>query len=62
MTLANGSSYSVDGETLDRFGFEAGVGVTAQMGDNFEMALSYEGSWRGDFQNHAGLINAKYKF
>lgn len=62
VTLANGSSYSVDGETLDRFGFEAGVGVTAQMGDNFEMALSYEGSWRGDFQNHAGLINAKYKF
>lgn len=62
VTIANGSSYSVDGETLDRFGFEAGVGVTAQMGDNFEMALSYEGSWRGDFQNHAGLINAKYKF
>lgn len=62
VTLANGSSYSVDGETLDRFGFEAGVGVTAQMGDNFEMAFSYEGSWRGDFQNHAGLINAKYKF
>ena len=32
VTLANGSSYAVDGETLDRFGFEAGVGVKAEMG------------------------------
>lgn len=62
VTLANGSSYSVDGETLDRFGFEAGVGVKAEMGDNFEMSLSYEGAWRGDYQNHAGILNAKYKF
>ena len=62
VTLANGSSYAVDGETLDRFAFEAGIGVKAEMGDNFELALSYEGAWRSDFQNHAGLLNAKYKF
>lgn len=62
VTLANGSSYAVDGETLDRFGIEAGVGVKAEMGDNFEMSLSYEGAWRGDYQNHAGILNAKYKF
>lgn len=62
VTLANGSSYAVDGETLDRFGFEASVGVKAEMGDNFELSLSYEGAWRGDYQNHAGILNAKYKF
>lgn len=62
VTLANGSSYSVEGETLDRFGIEAGVGVKAEMGDNFELSLSYEGAWRGDYQNHAGILNAKYKF
>lgn len=62
VTLANGSSYAVDGETLDRFGFEAGVGVKAEMGNNFELSLSYEGAWRGDYQNHAGILNAKYKF
>lgn len=62
VTLANGSSYSVDGETLDHFGVEAGVSVKAGMGDNFEMSLSYEGAWRGDYQNHAGILNAKYKF
>lgn len=62
VTLANGSSYSVEGETLDRFGVEAGVGVKAEMGDNFEMSLSYEGAWRGDYENHAGILNAKYKF
>lgn len=62
VTLANGSSYSVEGETLDRFGVEAGVGVKAEMGDHFEMSLSYEGAWRGDYENHAGILNAKYKF
>lgn len=62
VTLANGSSYSVEGETLDRFGVEAGVGVKAEMGDNFEMSLSYEGACRGDYENHAGILNAKYKF
>lgn len=62
VTLANGSSYSVEGETLDRFGVEAGVGVKAEMGDHLEMSLSYEGAWRGDYENHAGILNAKYKF
>lgn len=62
VTLANGSSYSVEGETLDRFGVEAGVGVKAEMGDHLEISLSYEGAWRGDYENHAGILNAKYKF
>ena len=43
----NGASYSVDGETFDRF---------------VEFSLNYEGNFRGDFQNHAGILNAKYKF
>ena len=62
ITLANGATYRVEGETMDRFGVEVDVGVAAEVTDNFEFALTYSGNFRGDFQNHAGLINAKYKF
>ncbi len=62
VTLANGSAYAVDGEALDRFGMEFGAGVTAEVNDNVEFALGYEGKFREDYQDHTGLINAKYKF
>ena len=62
VTLANGASYTVNGETLDNFGIEAGLAATAEIGDNVEVSLSYEGAFRGDYQNHMGIINAKYKF
>lgn len=62
LTLANGASYRVEGETMDRFGVEVDVGVSAEVSDSFEFGLSYFGNFRGDFQNHAGFLNAKYKF
>lgn len=62
VTLANGSAYSVNGEALDRFGMEFGAGVTAEVNDNIELSLGYEGKFREDYQDHTGLINAKYKF
>lgn len=62
VTLANGSAYAVEGETLDRFGMEFGAGVTAEVNDNVELSLGYEGKFREDYQDHTGLINAKYKF
>ncbi len=62
VTLANGSAYSVDGEALDRFGMEFGAGVTAEVNDNVEISLGYEGKFRENYQDHTGLINAKYKF
>lgn len=62
VTLANGSAYAVDGEALDRFGMEFGAGVTAEVNDNVELSLGYEGKFREDYQDHTGLINAKYKF
>ena len=62
VTLANGASYTVEGESLDRFGVETGLSATVEVGDNVEFSLSYEGTFRGDYQNHIGLINAKYKF
>ena len=62
VTLANGSAYTVDGEALDRFGMEFGAGLTAEVNDNVELSLGYEGKFREDYQDHTGLINAKYKF
>lgn len=62
VTLANGSAYAVEGEALDRFGMEFGAGVTAEVNDNIELSLGYEGKFRKDYQDHTGLINAKYKF
>lgn len=62
VTLVNGSSYSVSGKPLNRFGVELGAGVTAELNDNVEVSLGYEGKFLKDYQDHTGLINAKYKF
>lgn len=62
VTLANGSAYSVNGEALDRFGIEFGAGLTADVNDNVELSVGYEGKFREDYQDHTGLLNAKYKF
>ena len=62
VTLANGSAYAVEGEALDRFGMEFGAGVTAELNSQVELSLGYEGKFREDYQDHTGLINAKYKF
>lgn len=62
VTLVNGSSYSVTGKPLNRFGVELGAGITAELNDNVELSLGYEGKFRKDYQDHTGLINAKYKF
>ena len=62
VTLSNGSAYSVEGEALDRFGMEFGAGLTAEVNDNVELSLGYEGKFREDYQDHTGLVNLKYKF
>ena len=62
ITLANGSSYSVDGEPLDKFGVELGLGVTSNITDTMELTIGYEGKFVKDYTDHTGLINFKYKF
>ena len=62
VTLANGSAYAVEGKALDRFGMEFGAGVTAEVNDKVELSLGYEGKFRENYQDHTGLLNAKYKF
>lgn len=60
--LPNGSSYTVEGKALDRFGVEAGLGLTAELNDNWDLTVGYEGKFRDDYRDHTGLLNLKYKF
>jgi len=62
VVLANGVAYRVNGEKLNRLGFELGVKVATDVSDNWEISLAYEGGFREDYQNHTGMLNAKYKF
>lgn len=62
VTLANGSSYAADADPLKRFGQEIGLGLTAEVNDNVELNVGYEGRFRSDYTDHTGLLNAKYKF
>lgn len=61
VSFAEGAGYQVKGESLDRFGIETGLGVSATL-DNVELSLDYLGGFKKDYQNHAGIIKAKYHF
>ncbi|MFI3241327.1 MAG: autotransporter domain-containing protein [Alphaproteobacteria bacterium] len=62
VTLVNGSSYTTNGEALDKFGMEFGVGFTADVNEQVELSLGYEGKFRSDYEDHTGTLNVKYKF
>lgn len=59
--LANGSGYVVQGDTLERFGMEAGAKLGMMIG-NVELSLDYEGRFKKDYTDHTGLVNLKYNF
>ncbi|MBO4643302.1 MAG: autotransporter domain-containing protein [Alphaproteobacteria bacterium] len=62
VTLANGSSYVADGESMKRFGVEFGAGLSVKVGGNTDIGLSYEGKFKDHYTDHTGLINVKYNF
>ena len=62
VTLANGAAYSVDSDNLKRFGYELGAGIRTYVNDEWELSVAYEGKFRQDYQDHTGLISAKYHF
>lgn len=62
VSLANGSAYTVDGQALDRMGWEVGAGLTTDVNEMVEVSVGYEGKFRDHYEDHTGLLNAKYKF
>ena len=61
VSLANGSSYTVNGDKLDRFGVEVGAGVSMDI-DNFVLSARYEGKFKKDYHDNTGLLEARYNF
>ena len=61
VSFAEGAGYQVKGESLDRFGIETGLGISATL-NNIELSLDYLGGFKKDYQNHSGIIKAKYHF
>ncbi len=55
------SAYNINGEALDRFGIEAGVGAEINMGD-WSLSAEYEYGYRDNFENHTGMLQLKYNF
>ncbi len=62
VTLVNGSRYDVVTENLDKFGIEIGARVGLDINRKAEIALEYEGVFKGDYTNHTGLASLRYKF
>lgn len=62
VSLINGSTYTVKGKALNRFGVELGAKLTASFNDTVDLSLGYEGQFRKDYQGHTALMSAKYKF
>ena len=62
VTLPDGSSYTATGEAMERFGVEAGAGVMVSIANSAEIALTYDGKFKKDYQDHTGMVNLKIKF
>jgi len=60
--LANGAGYTVDGEKLDRLGFELGAKVSTFATEKTELSAGYLTRFREDYQDHTLTFDVKYNF
>ncbi|MBO7244491.1 MAG: autotransporter domain-containing protein [Alphaproteobacteria bacterium] len=61
-TLANGASYTVNGEALDRLSTGVSLGVEADLGDRTTLKLEYSGTFRKEYQDHSGMLKFELRF
>ena len=61
-TLANGASYTVNGEALDRLSTTLTTGVEADLGDRTTLKLEYSGTYRKEYVDHSGMLRLEVKF
>ena len=62
VSLANGSTYQINEETVDRFGIEFGADVMYQVRDNLEFGVGYSAEFRSNYTEHTGMLTLKYNF
>ena len=61
-TLANGASYTVNGEALERLSTTFTTGVEADVGERTTVKLEYSGTFRKEYQDHSGMLKLEVKF
>ena len=61
-TLANGASYTVNGEALDRLSTTVTTGVEADLGERTTLKLEYSGTYRKEYVDHSGMIKFELRF
>ena len=61
VVMGNGS-YTTTAEALERFGVEAGVGLTMSLYNALDLSLSYNAGIRKDYTNQMGTVKLKYNF
>ena len=61
-TLANGASYTVNGEALDRLSTGVSLGVEADIGERTTLKLEYSGTFRKEYVDHSGMLKLEMKF
>lgn len=62
VTLPDGSSYVAAGEHLKRLGMEIGAKAAVRLTNEAELSVSYDGAFKKDYQDHAGMLNLKLMF
>ena len=60
--LANGAAYKVNGDSLNRLGFEVGGKLTTNLNEKLEVSAEYMARLREDYQDHTLMFDAKYNF
>ncbi len=61
VVMGNGS-YTTTAEALERFGVEAGVGLTMSLYNALDLSLNYNAGIRKDYTNQMGTVKLKYNF
>ena len=61
-TLANGASYTVNSEALDRLSIGISIGVEAKLNDRTTLKLEYNGSFRKEYTDHSGMLKLEMRF
>lgn len=62
VALENGSSYTVEGSSLDKFGIEAGAGISYKANDHVEFRAEYDCDYKKDFISHSLKAHVRYNF
>lgn len=60
--LANGTSYLIEGDHLNRFGVEAGAGIRFKINKKIKIGAHYESRFKNNYTDHTGMLNFKYSF